>query len=286
MRRLAHNPPSTPWARTGEPLLWLNGAGHEVISSGDPYYYDCRKRPDPHYAFQLTLKGKGLYERDGRTTLLTPGMAFVDFMPGDFRYGFPPGSTEDYEIVWLDLDGPAAEALWNHVNTNFGRVVSLGPVNPVAPLALAIAYQHAHERHHDRYLLSSQLYEVLMTLLSVLNRSRVTTAPLVTAALDLIHRKGLDRDCNVEWIAENLSCSREHFTRIFREAIGVGPGEYLIQHRIRSSIRMLLDTRDKLEKIARRCGFSGANYYCRVFRERTNLTPKAFREQPWIARGD
>lgn len=285
MRHLAHNPPSTPWVRTEEPLFWLTGAGHEVISKSDSYFYNCLKQPNPHFGLQLTLKGAGFYERGGKTSLLMPGMAWIEYLPGDFRYGFPPGGAEDYEHAWLDLKGPAAGAFWEHINAHFGRVITLGHDNPVAPLLLAIVYQHAQARHHDRYLLSSQIYELLMTLLSTLNRSRMETAPLVAAALDLIHRKGLDRDCNVEWLAEHAGCSREHFTRVFRAAIGVGPGEYLLQHRLRTATRLLRETRDKLDRIARRCGFSGANYFCRVFRERMQITPNAYRARPWLIRG-
>jgi len=38
----------------------------------------------------------------------------------------------------------------------------------------------------------------------------------------------------------------------------------------------------KLDAAARRCGFAGANYLCRLFRRQYGLTPLQFRRQQWL----
>src|SRR3954470_18203798 len=100
-----------PWVRTDEPLLWLVGSGHETIGPETAYWYDCRKRGDPHLGLQLTLAGEGFYERrglalplagggfyerGGRQLRVGPGAAWFDVIPGDFRYGLPLGATAAY----------------------------------------------------------------------------------------------------------------------------------------------------------------------------------------------
>jgi AraC-like DNA-binding protein len=284
MKHLAKNPPSTPWIRTNEPLLWLNSAGHQVINRNDGYFFDCKKNKDPHLALQLTIAGAGFYERDGKRVLLQPGMAFVDVMPGDFRYGYPMESTQDYEQVWCDMHGPTATALWDHVMSTYGHVISLGAQNPVAPLMLAIAYEHSKRLHYDRYLLSSQLYHMLMTLIATLSATRLANAPLISRAMNAIHKHGLELECNVENIAEDIGCSREHLTRVFSTATGVTPADYLMQHRLNEAARQLRGSGEKLDIIARRCGFSGANYFCRAFRKHTGLTPNEYRQRPWFTK--
>jgi AraC-like DNA-binding protein len=282
VKHLAKNPPSTPWIRTGEPLLWLNSAGHQIINRNDGYSFDCRGRPDPHLALQLTIRGAGFYERDGKRVLLEAGMAFVDVMPGDFRYGYPIDATEDYEQVWCDMHGPTATALWEHIMTTYGHIVSLGAKNPVTPLMLAIAHEHSHRLHYDRYLLSSQLYHLLMTLIATLSASRLANAPLTARAMNAIHKRGLEAECTVEDIAEEIGCSREHLTRVFSSATGVTPADYLLQHRLSEAARQLRVSGEKLDAIARRCGFSGANYFCRAFRKHTGVTPNEYRQRPWF----
>ncbi|MBE7462447.1 MAG: AraC family transcriptional regulator [Planctomycetes bacterium] len=278
MPYLAHNPPRTPWVRTDEPLFWLVSAGHELFAPGEDYLRDASRRRDPHYVIQLTLRGEGFYEREGKTTLLKAGMAFIEEMPADFRYGIPVPARDVYEHAWLDLNGPAVEMVWRDLIRRHGRVVHLGAENPVAPLLKTVVYQHAQQRHHDRYRLSAQLYEVVMTLLHRLDRQRVAAAPLAQRAAALIHARGLLPDCSVEALAESLDVSREHLSRTFREALGVSPADYLVQHRLRHARRLLLESDAKLEAIARASGFSGANYFCRVFRQHVGRTPDAYRK--------
>ena len=279
MKRFLQNPPATPWVRTAEPLLWLTGAGHEMVAPGETYWRDARSRNDPHFVIQLTLRGAAFYERANQRTLLTPGMAFIEEMPGDFMYGYPPDAHEAYEQVWVDLAGPTALPIFEALRGTNGPVVSFGAPNPLAPLMLALAREHASGLHFDRYLLSSQLYHLLMTAWSSLNSARLEVSPLAASTLEIIRQSGLDEKYNVESIAEQLGCSREHLTRTFRKATGVGPGDYLMQHRLRAAARQLLESREKLDLIAKRCGFSGANYFCRAFRRHMGMTPNEYRKR-------
>ncbi len=285
MQTLRPLPDDPGWARTGEQLLWLMGSGHEVIQPESGYYYDCRKRFDRHIGLQLTLRGEGYYERAGRITPLRPGMAFFDHLPGDFRYGIPLGATVPYEHVWLDIRGEMAHQLWQQVmRSSGGPVLDLGEDNPVAPMMIALAHEHAFQMPQDRYQLSARLYELIMLICSLLGRSRLTTSSLVQGALRRIHQRGLTPSCHVGTIAQALGCSREHLTRVFAKATGVSPVQYLIQHRLRRAQEELRTTLDPLEVIARRCGFSGANYLCRAFRSQIGITPTAYRTKPWVIR--
>jgi AraC-like DNA-binding protein len=166
--------------------------------------------------------------------------------------------------------------------TTYGHIVSLGAKNPVTPLMLAIAHEHSHRLHYDRYLLSSQLYHLLMTLIATLSASRLANAPLTARAMNAIHKRGLEAECTVEDIAEEIGCSREHLTRVFSSATGVTPADYLLQHRLSEAARQLRVSAEKLDAIARRCGFSGANYFCRAFRKHTGVTPNEYRQRPWF----
>jgi len=269
--------PPVPWVRTDERLLWLSGTGHEIIAPAARFFWDCTKRTDDHFGLQLTLAGMGYYERDGKTVLLRPGMAWADHIPGDFRYGLPPGTKGPYEFVWVDMVGTLAQYWWEHIARAFGRTITVDTDGPVASLMLDLAQQHHQGLLHDRYLISGRLYDLLMALISVLNHSRLATSTRVSRALDLIHQHAAEPDYGVEALASELRCSREHLTRQFKAAVGVCPSEYLSQQRLQLVRRELRQTDDKLDRVAQRCGFSNANYFCRVFRQHTGMTPGHFR---------
>ncbi|CAN5552140.1 hypothetical protein BH10PLA1_BH10PLA1_10560 [soil metagenome] len=268
--------------RTDESLLWLGHAGHEVRES-TAYYYNCRTRKDRgHVTLQYTLSGEGFYADARGRVALPAGWAFVAVIPGEFEYGYSPASKGPYELAYLNLTGPVAMLWHDRITQSFGHTLDLSTSDHIAPLMLAIARAHEAGTLPDRYLLSAQIYQVLMEIFSSLTRTRLSMSPRVTLAMERITARANDADFNVTRLAADLDCSREHLTRLFRAATGVSPSDYLTQQRLRRAAKSLRSSEDKLETIARQCGFSSANYFCRTFRDHVGTTPARFRRQPWL----
>ena len=59
--------------------------------------------------------------------------------------------------------------------------------------------------------------------------------------------------------------------------MGRTPGQYLTGVRLEAAKLLLARREYPLEVVASLCGFSGANYLCRVFKKATGQTPAAFR---------
>ena len=272
--------PDLPALRTDEPLLWLVGCGHE-IRKGPDYYYDARLRDDPpHVVLQLTIGGSGFIHSTGQSRILLPtGRAFLHAIPGPFAYGWASG---DYEQVFVSFGGPAADEWMRHVHRLHGVVLDFGMDSSIAQTMLSVVEARASSRLTDRYLISGQLYGLLMQLLSVLARRRIAATPLVTACLGIIEAEGDHPKLNVNTLAERLHRSREHLTREFHDATGVSPSTYLTQTRVRLAAAELRAGDAKLETVARRSGFSSAAYLCRVFYKIVGVTPVQFRDRPWL----
>lgn len=284
------------WVRTREPLLRQIGGGHERCGAG--YYFDSRVRKDePHIVLQLTLSGAGFFEKRRRRTVLYPGMAFLHQIPGDFRYGYAPETVRDlhhkfYEQVFISLagsgsrkssvDNDSAAAWYQRITRTHGHVLNFGEQNLIAPLLLRLADPVPRIMPRDRYLASAQIYQLLMTILSTLNESRLAATPLVRQAVRLVNMRAAEGEFSIAGLAEALDCSREHLTRQFRSALGVPPAEYLMQQRLRLVTQDLRSTHDKLDLVAQRCGFAGANYLCRAFRKHLGVSPAEFRARPWL----
>ena len=100
--------------------------------------------------------------------------------------------------------------------------------------------------------------------------------PLVSRALAAVQQNyaGL---YGVEELSAQLGVTKSHLIRVFRAAMGMPPGQYLTAVRIEAAKQLLAHREYPLEVVASLCGFSGANYLCRVFRKATGLTPAAWR---------
>jgi AraC-like DNA-binding protein len=262
-------------------LIELSGAGHEW--RGPDYFWNARLRKEPpHYVLQLTLAGRGFHASDQRRTELPPGWAFLDRIPGPFSYGHAPGGLGVYEQVFVSVRGALAFRIARDVVGAFGSVLRFDPSSPLVAQLLGVAHGVGAGTLTDPYQRSARLYDILMTVQSELTASRVATSVRVTRAMDLIRKHAGDHRFNVDRLARLLDCSREHLAREFRAAAGESPSDHLTTTRLRLAARMLREHPDKLDVIARRCGFSGANYFCRLFRKHTGVTPAEFRERTWL----
>ena len=100
--------------------------------------------------------------------------------------------------------------------------------------------------------------------------------PLVQAAIEDI-RANYAGLYGVEELSERLGVSKSHLVRTFTAAIGVSPGKYLTTVRVEAAQRLLLHREYTLDVVASLCGFSGANYLCRVFKKETGQSPAQWR---------
>lgn len=262
-------------------LIELSGAGHEW--RGPDYFWNARLRDDqPHYVLQLTLSGQGFYEDANGRSELPPGSAFFDRIPGPFSYGHAPGGTGVYEQVFVSVRGPLAFRIAREIVSEFGNVLRFDPSSTLVAQLLGVVHGVEAGTLVDPYQRSARLYGILMSVRSELAASRVAMSVRVSRAMDLIRQHAIDHRFGIDRLAEMLGCSREHLAREFRSAAGVTPSDHLTAVRLRLAGRMLREHPDKLDVIARRCGFSGANYFCRIFRQRTGVTPAQFRARSWM----
>lgn len=122
----------------------------------------------------------------------------------------------------------------------------------------------------------SQLAFALLCELSGADSAAPALPPLVQQAMEDMraHYAGL---YGVEELSQRLGVSKSHLVRTFTAAVGVSPGRYLTTVRIEAAMRLLLHREYTLDVIASLCGFSGANYLCRVFKKTTGQSPTQWR---------
>ena len=143
------------------------------------------------------------------------------------------------------------------------------------PAAAELMGRLAEERDASERV-RSQLAFALLCELSDADSAAPALPPLVAAAIEDI-RKNYAGLYGVEELSERLGVSKSHLVRAFTAALGVSPGRYLTNVRIEAAMRLLLHREYTLDVIASLCGFSGANYLCRVFKKTTGQSPTQWR---------
>ncbi|WP_431286881.1 helix-turn-helix transcriptional regulator [Roseateles chitinivorans] len=78
-------------------------------------------------------------------------------------------------------------------------------------------------------------------------------------------------------VAEAAGLSPFHLLRVFRQAIGVTPHQYLIRQRLMHALRLLRDTRRPVTDVAYDSGWADLSNFNRAFRREFGCSPRTLR---------
>ncbi len=89
----------------------------------------------------------------------------------------------------------------------------------------------------------------------------------------------LGGELRVAEIADEVNMSPYHFTRLFKQATGLAPHQYIMQKRIEMAKKFLVETELPIAQIALETGFQSQSRFTTLFRQITGTTPRAYRGQ-------
>lgn len=96
------------------------------------------------------------------------------------------------------------------------------------------------------------------------------------AVLNHVHAN-LAADLSAARLAQRAEVSQAHFFRIFRDATGVSPHQYVLAARLDLARKLLTQSMLPLSRIAEECGFSSQSHLTASFRAAHSATPARYR---------
>ena len=94
--------------------------------------------------------------------------------------------------------------------------------------------------------------------------------------IDYIHDH-LEQEIRLDDLAAQLDVSQFHFSRCFKQSMGMPPHQYVIQQRVEQAHKLLDVSELSLADVALQCGFSSQSHFGQWFRKLSGMTPKAYR---------
>ena len=89
----------------------------------------------------------------------------------------------------------------------------------------------------------------------------------------------LSRDISLSELAEVAFMSESHFTRLFKQSMGITPYQYLLEQRIERAKQLLKQNKIAIADVALQCGFANQTHLTKRFRQFTGVTPKVYRNE-------
>lgn len=261
-----------------EPLMLLDFGIEKRQSEKYDFYNDDRDYDG--FLFQYTFQGEGVFETEEGSRRLSAGTAFFSCIPEKSRYYLPAGEPENrWDYLYVHFQGPAAVPFFRKIRDSFGPVVTVPADSFPIQLWLNLHEDMTNGRQLRRYEGGDLVYRFLSSLLRTLEEpQRPALTPCVEESIRYM-KEHFPEHFSIEELAAYKGLSSAYFTRLFTRETGQSPVRYLTGLRLSHALSLLLNTTMPVEAVARDCGFSCGNYFCKVFRRASGCTPAEYRRR-------
>jgi YesN/AraC family two-component response regulator len=125
-----------------------------------------------------------------------------------------------------------------------------------------------------------QLFEISKQLLGQAieySQQKVDQADAVEECISYI-KTHLDNDLSLQSVADYIHFHPNYLSAKIKEKVGLSYSSFVLKLKMELASRLLLDSNDKIQVIALRCGFNDSNYFNRMFRREYNISPEQYRK--------
>ena len=251
--------------------LHLYYCGHEACSAGHSFGPAERQ----HYLIHFILRGKGIYEVNGRKYSLEKGSAFL-IRPRELTF-YQADFSDPWEYMWVAFDGEEANRLLREYRLNETNYICRlrDTERTAAHMRELIANFSTREASFETLL--GHFY------LAWSGMEHPDVTQTFAGELDYLKRACRYMEHNytyplrIDEIARYIGIDRTYLYRIFIHYKGISPKQYLTDCRIKAAADMLLCSSLSVTEIALSCGFPDSASFSRQFRKQKGTTPIQFR---------
>ncbi len=125
----------------------------------------------------------------------------------------------------------------------------------------------------------SDFVDRVLTWIQKHNKEKEGYSRIVQGALEYVAQHFGEENLSVSQIADYLHFSPAYLNVLFKQEMKVTIKQYLGNYRLERAKRMLEKDFDKITEIAEKCGYANGNYFAKVFKEATGMTPAEYRKK-------
>lgn len=252
-----------------EHLLYVVCAGDFTYARG----YELSRSSFDSYLMEIILEGRVNIETEGERLTARAGQAVLIDCNKPHRYHSDTG----WHALWVHFDGAPAKGYFSLILRQNGRVFATHRL------------QEAHEAlqgifdmfHQGQPLSETRMALYLTQALTALSESAEPAimsggAGPINRAVELINRR-VGEEPSVTELARMVGLSEYHFIRVFRQLMGVTPGQYIIISRMNHAKYLLKTTALSVGEIGAMAGYSSESMFTAAFRRTQGMTPTQYR---------
>lgn len=257
--------------------LWGDSTAYTVVDAGEDLTAPLLPLPDraePTSAQELAQNMKAMERRYAsenelmnivshglthRAERMFSGLGPLTLEP---RMGDPLRDTKNYCIICNTLMRKAAEQ---------------GGVHPVYLDSASSHFARAIEAARSTAAARELMHEMVSTYCRLVRKHAMTRfSPIIQRTIAMID-SDLSADLSLRALAFAQSINPSYLSALFKKETGTTLTDHVNQKRMERAIHLLRSTHLQIQSIAQHCGISDVNYFSKLFRRRTGLSPREFR---------
>ena len=223
------------------------------------------------------ISGSAEYDFDGEKLIISPGELI--FLPASSAYTIRTLGDEQFFHITANFEVRTAQS---KAYTVFSEILR-GRMHYTSSKESASYFKELTERlvsvwYNKKYgynvLAKSLIYEILYTYFSDAANfiSRTDDYGKILPAKTYLDEQYMS-NISVSELASMCNLSETHFRRLFVKLFGLSPTDYKLNKRILKAKDLLLSGDFSVSETAAAVGFEDANYFSRIFKKHTGITP-------------
>ncbi len=177
--------------------------------------------------------------------------------------------TNDYSFIFCDFE-------FNETSPRKSGVYT--PHNPDYSENLFIKLLKNKDSFTDALSILYSIYGIVMKTENKIYISK-SSRNKIAESKDYIDANFKDTSLSVDFLAKKAAMSNVYFRSLFKAQYYLSPSQYIISARLKNAKSLMKYSFLTLEECALQSGFSSLQYFCRIFKKYTGMTPSEYRNQ-------
>lgn len=246
-----------------------------------PYMFNWESgRILPENAFVYITEGKGILETKNRKKLRLNKGDLV-FIPSNEWHRYKPTKETGWKEYWVTFNGPQVKKFQNNgILSSKTEVIKIGlDEDTVNLFDQMIDYFDRNPLGFNEFLVS-----LLYKLIAHINYLKINSISSNIKNEDIIkHTKiyileNVNKNIDFNILAKQLGTSYSNLRKVFKDYTKLSLLQYQISLKLHKAKLFLTQTDKSISEISDELGFENQFYFSKFFKDKTNLSPKKWRE--------
>lgn len=231
-----------------------------------------------HFLFHYIISGKGTLDTNEQMYELKPGQGFL-LCPGQVST-YSADDKDPWVYTWVEFDGLRAR-----------ECMTLAGLSEQQPIYTPAGANHIQEfmtglldHAEDSPLRQIGLGMILLDEIVQTSKTKISAGNrrlrdfYMKEAMSFIDAN-FRRDISIEEIAQACGLNRSYFGRLFKEAMGESPQQFLIHYRMNKAAELLKGSRISIAEVGSSVGYENQLHFSRAFKSVFGIPPMEYRRR-------